>query len=129
MRYRQCMTRALTLIKLYFVESLRHLQVDVRERISNRDQKEPLAANIQLSLFYVKFKSLASKTKPLIVEIEKRCAGHPEYLSLLRDCINNLKNIRRSLLSPFIVQNINEKNADPSLVAFVRRFLSRACSS
>lgn len=113
------MTRSLTLIKLYFIESLRLLQADIQEKISQRIPNEALPANIQLSLFYVKFKGLASKTKHLIEEIEKRCSVHPEYLSLLRDCINNLKNIRKELLSPYIIQNIREKNSDPSLVTFV----------
>ncbi len=113
------MTRSLTLIKLYFIESLRLLQADIQEKISERIPNDALPAKIQLSLFYVKFKGLASKTKHLIEEIEKRCPVHPEYLSLLRDCINSLKNIRKELLSPYIIQNIREKNSDPSLVTFV----------
>jgi hypothetical protein len=36
LRFRQCMTRAMTLIKMYFVGSLRALTADVSRRISEK---------------------------------------------------------------------------------------------
>jgi hypothetical protein len=129
MRYRQCLTRGLTLIKLYFVEALRQIQSDIREKISSNDGS--LAPNIQLTLFYVKFKSLSTKTRHLIAEIEARCPSHREYFSLLEDCIETMASIRKSLMADYISTNIKENHSDPSLVAFASKgmtYMLRVCS-
>ena len=34
MRFRQCMTRALTLVRVYFINSLKELSNDINQRIS-----------------------------------------------------------------------------------------------
>jgi len=34
MRFRQCMTRALTLVRVYFVNSLKDIAYDINQRIS-----------------------------------------------------------------------------------------------
>ena len=35
LRYRQCMTRSMTLIKMYFVESIRSLQAEIRDKLEH----------------------------------------------------------------------------------------------
>ena len=117
------------MIKLNFVEALRQLQSDIRERISSVDG--PLAPNLQLSLFYVKFKSLAAKTRHLISEIEARCSSHHEYYSLLDDCVETMAGIRKSLLQDYISQNIRVSYSDPSIVAFTSKgmaYMLRVCT-
>ncbi|KAJ3256863.1 Golgi transport complex subunit 3 [Boothiomyces macroporosus] len=125
MRYRQC----LTLIKMYFVDALRKLVGEIKDTLSQRSTNEPLPPNLQLSLFYSKFVTFASKTKHLVIEIEKRCAGHPEYYYLLKDCLNAFTNVRKSLLSPYISDTIKQMQ-DPNLMTFATNgcaYLLRVC--
>ena len=81
----------MTLVKMHVVNALRSALADVKDkdikachifRISNTDTKqpdEPLNSSFQMSLFYVKFQNLGASLKPLIQELESRCAGHREY--------------------------------------------------
>ncbi|KAH6567492.1 hypothetical protein BASA60_009022 [Batrachochytrium salamandrivorans] len=75
----------LTQVKMHFVNVIRGLQQDIGEKLEGRQTHEPLPMNMQLTLFYVKFRTLASKIKHLLGEIEERCNEHHEYLVLLRD--------------------------------------------
>ncbi|KAI8837557.1 Sec34-like family-domain-containing protein [Chytridium lagenaria] len=110
MKFRQCMTRGLTLIKMHFVGSMRNLVVDIQQRISDRQQSsstgDVLAKGLQTSLFYMKFKALATTLRPLIQEIEKRCDGHREYLGLLGECTGSFFAARKALLGPIILTEI-----------------------
>ncbi|KAH6585004.1 hypothetical protein BASA60_000718 [Batrachochytrium salamandrivorans] len=110
MRYRQCMTRSITLVKMHFVNVIRGLQQDIGEKLEGRQTHEPLPMNMQLTLFYVKFRTLASKIKHLLGEIEERCNEHTEYLVLLRDCFTAYFVARRTLLSPFISAHIFKRD-------------------
>ncbi|KAJ3323590.1 Golgi transport complex subunit 3 [Boothiomyces sp. JEL0866] len=97
--------------------------------VSSNTTNEPLPPNLQLSLFYSKFVTFASKTKHLVAEIEKRCEGHPEYFYLLKDCLNAFTNIRKSLLSPYISEAIKQMQ-DPNLMTFATNgcaYLLRVC--
>ncbi|XJO73885.1 hypothetical protein BDV3_004794 [Batrachochytrium dendrobatidis] len=114
MRYRQCMTRSITLVKMHFVDLIRGLQQEIQEKLVGRQTHEPLPANMQLTLFYVKFRTLASKTKHLLEEIEERCNGHPEYLALLRDCFTSYFVVRRALLTPFITNHMTNLSSTSS---------------
>ena len=44
----------------------------------------------------------------MIQEIESRCEGHPEYISLLNDCYRAYFSIRKSLLGPPIRDHIKD---------------------
>ena len=44
LRFQQCMTRAMTLIKMYFVGSLRALVADVTKRISEKVCRNSIAS-------------------------------------------------------------------------------------
>ncbi|KAJ3225402.1 Golgi transport complex subunit 3 [Clydaea vesicula] len=83
MRFRQCMTRALTLIKMHFTTQMRNLAIDTRDKLRDKAPKDILNSSLYTSLFYVKFKTQGAKLKPLIAEIESRCEGHKE--SFLED--------------------------------------------
>ncbi|KAL2918197.1 Golgi transport complex subunit 3 [Polyrhizophydium stewartii] len=132
MRYRQCMTRSMTLIKMHFVDSIRALHGDIREKLAGRQTHEPLPTNMQLTLFYVKFRTLASRVKHLVSEIEERCNTHPEYLALLRDCFAAFFVVRRTLLGPFIADHIKTINsATTSLLEFTAKgcaYMIRLCA-
>ena len=73
-RYRQCMTRALTLIKVYVSNEMRDLAADVTKRLSAKNINE----TTQSALLYAKFRSGAPLLRDLTDEIDKRC-GHEEY--------------------------------------------------
>ncbi|KAJ3108445.1 Golgi transport complex subunit 3 [Phlyctochytrium planicorne] len=110
MKFRQCMTRGLTLVKMHFVSAMRILVTDIQVRIADRQQSsaagDALPKSLQTSLFYIKFKSQLAALKPLIEEIEKRCEGHREYLGLLGECTGSYFAARKALLGPIIISEI-----------------------
>ncbi|KAJ3161949.1 Golgi transport complex subunit 3 [Geranomyces michiganensis] len=107
MRFRQCMTRGLTLIKMHFVRSMRTTLADIKQKIANRGPKDLLTPNMQLSLFYVKFRTLAPSLRFLLAQLEARCENHPEYYALLGDCLSTYFQVRQGLLDPYIVAHVN----------------------
>ncbi|KAJ3051718.1 Golgi transport complex subunit 3 [Rhizophlyctis rosea] len=131
MRFRQCMTRGMSLIKLYVVNTLRTTLNDIREKIAARDSTEPLSPSMQLSLFYVKFRTLAPKLKFLIQEIEARCEGHVEYYALLGDCYKTYFYVRQTLLTPYILAQIQAITADTDILTACRSgcaYMMRLCA-
>ncbi|KAJ3146876.1 Golgi transport complex subunit 3 [Geranomyces variabilis] len=106
MRFRQCMTRGLTLIKMHFVRSMRGTLADIKQKIANRGPKDLLTPNMQLSLFYVKFRTLAPSLRFLLAQLEARCENHPEYYALLGDCLSTYFQVRQSLLDPYIAAHV-----------------------
>ncbi|KAI0338277.1 Sec34-domain-containing protein [Trametopsis cervina] len=122
LRFQQCMTRAMTLIKMYFVGSLRALVVDVSKRISEKD----VSTTAQMHLLYTRFNSVSQQLAPLLGELERRAVAHPDELSaLLAECHAAYFSARRGLLVPRLVEEI--KGLDPSRTELVE--LTRAgCS-
>lgn len=59
-----------------------------------------------MSLFYVKFQNLGLLLKPLIQELESRCPDHPEYFSLLKDCTSTFFDVRKTILTPYMMRHI-----------------------
>jgi len=106
MRFRQCMTRGMTYIKMYIIKSLRDIGYEIYKKTSQKGQKLSPAA--QTTLLYAKFRALGSKLRPLAAELEKRYKGHREYYSLLTDAVNSYIQVRQQLLSPIITANIQE---------------------
>ena len=117
MRYRQAMTRSLTLVKLYFVDSIRTLQNDVTLKVNSKSS-ELLSENLQVSLFYVRFKALAATTQPLLFELEQRCLPNVEYFALLNDCIYSYITCRKTLLTRYAVEKFRERKPNDTLVQF-----------
>ncbi|KAJ3287812.1 Golgi transport complex subunit 3 [Borealophlyctis nickersoniae] len=131
MRFRQCMTRGMSLIKMHFVNTLRATLNDIKEKIANRDPGDPLSPNMQLSLFYVKFRTLAPKLKYLVSEIEKRCEGHREYFSLLGDCFKTYFWVRQTLLGPYIAAQIQSISTGTDVLTISRSgcaYMMRLCA-
>ncbi|KAF8072123.1 Sec34-like family-domain-containing protein [Lyophyllum atratum] len=121
-RYQQCMTRAMTLIKMYFVGSLRALSVDVAKRLSEKD----VSPTAQMHLLYTRFRTVSSQLLPLLNELERRARSHPQELSaLLAECHTAYFSVRKSLLVGRITEEI--RGLDPSRTELVE--LTRAgCS-
>ncbi|KAJ7268694.1 Sec34-like family-domain-containing protein [Mycena haematopus] len=122
LRFQQCMTRAMTLIRMYFVGSLKALSADVSKRMSEKD----VSTTAQMHLLYTRFKSVSSQLAPLLGELERRAQAHPAELSaLLKECHSAYFSVRKSLLVGRLTEEI--KGLDPSRTELVE--LTRAgCS-
>ncbi|KLO14272.1 Sec34-domain-containing protein [Schizopora paradoxa] len=112
LRFRQCLTRAMTLIKMYFVGSLKALVADVSRRMTDKDTSHTAA----LHLLYTRFQSVSAQLSPLLGELERRTLVHPDELSsLLAECHSSYFTARRTLLTGRIVEEIrglNPRGAD-----------------
>lgn len=68
-KFRQCMTRALQLIRHYFITSLKNVASEVTGRIKERQMNH----TTQSALLYAKFRVNAPLLRELVGEIHKRC--------------------------------------------------------
>ena len=114
LRFQQCMTRAMTLIKMYFVGSLRALTADISRRLSEKD----VSATAQHHLLYTRFMSVSSQVAPLLGEFERRAQTHPDELSvLLAECHAAYFAARKNLLVNRLISEI--KGLDPTRTELV----------
>ncbi|KAI9246933.1 Sec34-like family-domain-containing protein [Phascolomyces articulosus] len=120
MRFRQCMTRGMTVVKMYLVTTIKSLGYDIYKQISSKPADQSLALSKQTTLFYVKFRMISPTTKPLSIELEKRCEGHKEYQSLYQDTLNAYFQTRQNLLGPVISRKIQELGPYGDLLSFAR---------
>lgn len=127
-RYRLLLTRALTLIRVHFTNSLRSLAADVSQRIADKQLND----TTQSALLYTKFRVGAPELKELGLEIQKRAVlspasepgGEAEYQSLVNELHQSYSATRGRLLFPIISRRMNEiatvDNAAADLVTFAR---------
>ncbi|KAG6809162.1 hypothetical protein H0H92_001356 [Tricholoma furcatifolium] len=127
-RFQQCMTRAMTLIKMYFVGSLRALSVDVSKRLNEKVKDLPDIPFATTPAYeWIAYRTtVSSQLLPLLSELERRARSHPQELSaLLDECHVAYFSARKSLLVGRITEEI--KGLDPSRTELVE--LTRAgCS-
>lgn len=119
-RFRHCMTRALSLIQVYFQGVLRDLETEAHNngaKISN--------AAAQNILLYSKFSAESGQILKLTSEIARRCENHDEYNGLLNDCMRNYFGTRYKLLTPQLTLNMEESTKDMrDIVQFSRSNLT-----
>lgn len=118
-RFRQNMTRALTLIRNYFVTNVREVANEVIGRIKERQMND----TTQSALLYAKFRVNAPLLRDLVGEIEKRC-DHKEYfpilfmfgnksktfcryISLLNECYSAFSSVRQKIIVPIISKRMS----------------------
>ncbi|KAF8638150.1 hypothetical protein AX17_002407 [Amanita inopinata Kibby_2008] len=119
LRFQQCMTRAMTLIKMFFVGSLRALSADISRRMAEKD----VSSTAQMHLLYTRFRTVSAQLAPLLGELERRALAHPEELSaLLSECHAAYFSTRKSLLVNRLAEEI--KGLDPAHTELVE--LTRA---
>ncbi|KAH7911024.1 Sec34-like family-domain-containing protein [Hygrophoropsis aurantiaca] len=122
LRFQQCMTRAMTLIRMFFVGSLRALTADVTKRLAERD----VSSTAQMHLLYTRFRSVTTQLAPLLGELERRAEAHPEELSaLLSECHTAYISARKGLLVGRLMEEI--RGLDPSHTELVE-LTSAGCS-
>ncbi|KAL8687143.1 MAG: hypothetical protein Q9224_005241, partial [Gallowayella concinna] len=138
-RYRQLMTRALTLIRVNFVNGLRDISSDVTKRIADRQLNDTTMS----ALLYAKFRVGASELKEVAQEIRKRTVrapgaepgAEPEYLGLMNELYTSYSVTRARLVLPLIRKKIGDIAVAPStskeLVPFARNsigYMREMCS-
>lgn len=81
-----------------------------------------------MHLLYTRFNSVSHQLSPLLGELERRAAAHPDELAaLLAECHTAYFSARKGLLVPRLVEEI--KGLDPTrteLVELVRSLLGLA---
>lgn len=114
----------MTLIRMYFVGSLKALSADVSKRMAEKD----VSSTAQMHLLYTRFQSISTQVGPLLGELERRSLAHHEELSsLLAECHAAYFSTRKSLLAGRVAEEI--RGLDPGgadLVELVRQFRSGA---
>jgi len=127
-RYRLLLTRALTLIRVHFTNSLRALAADVSQRIADKQLND----TTQSALLYAKFRVGAPELKELGIEIQKRAVlpadavegAEPEYQSLMNELYQSYSATRGRLVLPIVTKKMAEiASVDDSVrdvVAFAR---------
>ncbi|KAF2099960.1 golgi complex component Cog3, partial [Rhizodiscina lignyota] len=131
-RYRLLLTRALTLIRVHFTNSLREIAADVSRRIADRQLNDTTMS----ALLYAKFRVPAAELKQTGLEIAKRAVPPPgaeagaeaEYQSLMNELYQSYSTTRGRLILPLITKKMTEISMAPSsskdLVSFARTAIS-----
>ncbi|KAF9065309.1 Sec34-like family-domain-containing protein [Rhodocollybia butyracea] len=115
LRFHQCLTRAMTLIKMYLIGSLRAVQADVGRRLGD---KAVSSAQTTHHLLYTRFRALTSppstysdstptnapaSLRPLLLELEYRARSYPSELgALLGECHAAYLSTRKALVGPVV---------------------------
>ncbi|GAA5985117.1 hypothetical protein JCM10908_002529 [Rhodotorula pacifica] len=116
-RFQQCLTRAMTLIKMYFVSTVRKVAAEVAEKMVGKD----LSETAQNALLYSKFSSSAPTLRILLFELEKRAHSDPnEYSSLLSECYSTWFAARTQLLSPLLAEEVRRMDPGASSTDLVK---------
>ncbi|KAK4047521.1 Golgi transport complex subunit 3 [Microbotryomycetes sp. JL221] len=117
-RFQQCLTRSMTLIKMYFVSTIRKLTTEVQDKMAGKELSET-ALN---ALLYAKFSSAAETLKILVSELEKRAIIDPrEYSALLNECYGSWFNSRSALLSSSLIEEVRRMDpANSDLIKLAR---------
>ncbi|KAI8973751.1 Sec34-like family-domain-containing protein [Mycotypha africana] len=121
MRFRQCMTRGITLIKMYVVSTIKKLTQDIYNEIRDKNKKNAaLSTGKHIIMLYVKFNTIAPTIKSLTAQVEKRCV-QKEYQSIYDEMLYNYFRSRQQLLNPLITKKLQDlKKNETDLLTFVK---------
>uniref|UniRef100_A0A8C1M053 Conserved oligomeric Golgi complex subunit 3 n=1 Tax=Cyprinus carpio TaxID=7962 RepID=A0A8C1M053_CYPCA len=97
-KFKQCLSRAMLLIKSHTVSTLQNLTA----QLTKRDPLGAPNADNAFTLYYVKFRAAAPKVRRLIEQVEQRSNKIPEYQQLLDEIHQCYLEQREVLLSPSI---------------------------
>lgn len=117
MRYRQCVTRALTLIRNYAIDSLKAKQAEVTRKL---DKKDLTVLNLDI-IMYSEFRSDIEREPDntqysrLMNALAENCAHHLEYKGLISDVLQHYFRLRLALIrSHFQLQASAHSDTDGS---------------
>src|SRR5882762_2464347 len=109
------MTRAMTLIKMYFVGCLRALTAGVSRRILEKVSSlcrswatvscspafiQDASQSAQMHLLYTRFQCVSALLSPLLGKFERRANAHSEELSALSTCHSTYFGARKAPCEP-----------------------------
>ncbi|XP_043927984.1 conserved oligomeric Golgi complex subunit 3 [Protopterus annectens] len=103
-KFKQCLSKAMHLIKLHTVNTLQNLA----SQLLKRDPSVLPNADNAFTLFYVKFRAAAPKVMTLIEQVEERSERIQEYQQLLNEIHQCYLDQREQLLSPSIASTITD---------------------
>ncbi|KAM8975629.1 conserved oligomeric Golgi complex subunit 3 isoform 2-T2 [Pelodytes ibericus] len=103
-KFKQCLSKAMHLMKTYTVNTLQNLT----NQLIKRDSSSAANSDNAFTLFYVKFRAAAPKVRTLIEQIEQRSEKLPEYQQLLAEIHHCYLGQRENLLSPSITTTITD---------------------
>ncbi|OCT95579.1 conserved oligomeric Golgi complex subunit 3 isoform X2 [Xenopus laevis] len=103
-KFKQCLYKAMHLMKNYTVNTLQNLT----NQLIKRDSSNTSTTDNAFTLFYVKFRAAAPKVRTLIEQVEQRSEKIPEYQQLLSEIHQCYLDQRDSLLSPSINTTISD---------------------
>lgn len=105
-RFRQCMTRALSLIRNYLGKELKSIADSVTNKLHNEAlDKKQMQLTIDLLLYHEYSNYLKENQdafNELILQIQERASTHPEYNGLLHDVLNRYFADRLAFLKLYI---------------------------
>ncbi|XP_061490712.1 conserved oligomeric Golgi complex subunit 3 [Rhineura floridana] len=103
-KFKQCLSKAMHLMKLYTVNTLQNLT----NQLIKRDPSVAPNSDNAFTLFYVKFRAAAPKIRTIIEQIEQRSEKMPEYRQLLNEIHQCYLDQRELLLGPSITSTVKE---------------------
>ncbi|PLW39112.1 hypothetical protein PCANC_12595 [Puccinia coronata f. sp. avenae] len=103
-RFQQCLTQSMTLIKLYYTNQIKTLSRQVQEKLQHSSSNH----KIKETLLYKKFHVLSQEMRPLISQVEKRyLLDGDEYGALLAEFFHTWVSVRGQLLHARIKTEIS----------------------
>jgi conserved oligomeric Golgi complex subunit 3 len=118
MKYRQCMIRALGMIKSFVVDTLKSTMDDIKLKMTG-GKIANMNENVRDALLYAKFRAVAAKVRPLNHEMDRRASRDKSYFGLLKDCLSSYFLARYFLLAPWVHTELERYNKIEDLVVTV----------
>lgn len=105
-RYRQCMTKALTLIKTYLMNEISKLSEELQMLLNKQNAPIDLVVHTEFSNYASEGEH--NRFKDLTYEIVRRIPKHNEYSGLYKDVLSTFFNARNFFLKIYISQNYSD---------------------
>ena len=117
-RFRQCQNRAMSLVKIHVVNTLKAATKNVSTQVQNTGD----GSEQSFTLFYGKFRMHAPRIKMLMQEIDRRAEHNADFAALLQDCYACYYEQRTALLSGPLAKTMEDitKAHVNDLPSFVR---------
>ncbi|ODV86164.1 hypothetical protein CANARDRAFT_186670, partial [[Candida] arabinofermentans NRRL YB-2248] len=124
-RFKQCMVRALSLVKNYVISGIAEVETNLQSKINDEKKKDvgmiSASSSIMVDAFtYSQFEEDCVSFQPLIQELYIRAIANEEstdeYIGLLNDCYSQYFKSRSNLLRYIIQNHMNFQASSRSLV-------------
>ncbi|KAG7903669.1 hypothetical protein KL907_003696 [Ogataea polymorpha] len=129
-RFKQCMIRALTLVKNYIATAIRDLEAELQQKITEKKKEQGMASSsvsVMVDAFvYIQFEEDSAKYTGLFEELYVRAVEtqDQEYLGLLNDCYNQYFRSRSNLLGSIVQQHITSQDTSKDCIQLAQSNIS-----